>query len=86
MITLILATRNAHKVHEIRGILGGVFRYLTLNDFPNAPEAIEDLATFAGNATKKAISLATWFLYPLTHRISRPHGFWLTIRGWKWMP
>src|ERR1035437_1549592 len=60
MITLLIATRNAHKVGEIRAILGDGFHYLTLNDVPNPPEVIEDAGTFAGNATKKAVALAKW--------------------------
>jgi XTP/dITP diphosphohydrolase len=60
MVTLLIATRNAHKVGEIRAILGDEFRYLTLNDVPNPPEVIEDAGTFAGNATKKAVGLAKW--------------------------
>jgi XTP/dITP diphosphohydrolase len=60
MLTLLLATRNAHKVGEIRAILGAGIRYLTLNDFPGAPKVLEDAATFAGNAAKKAVELARW--------------------------
>ncbi len=60
MKTLVIATRNAHKVEEIRAILGDGFRFLTLNDFPGAPEVVEDAGTFAGNATKKAVELAKW--------------------------
>jgi XTP/dITP diphosphohydrolase len=60
MKTLVIATRNAHKVGEIRAILGDEFRYLSLNDFPETPEVIEDAGTFAGNATKKAVALARW--------------------------
>ncbi len=60
MNALLIATRNAHKVAEIRAILGEGFRYLTLKDFPGAPNVIEDGATFAGNASKKAIELARW--------------------------
>ena len=60
MTTLIIATRNAHKVEEIRGILGAPFQFLTLRDFWNAPAVIEDANTFAGNATKKSIELARW--------------------------
>jgi XTP/dITP diphosphohydrolase len=60
MITLLIATRNAHKVGEIRTILGEEFRCLTLNDVPDSPEVIEDAGTFAGNATKKAVALAKW--------------------------
>lgn len=58
--TLFIATHNAHKVGEIRAILGEGFRYLTLKDFPGAPNVIEDADTFAGNATKKALELARW--------------------------
>jgi len=58
--TLLIATRNRHKVGEIRIILGGAFQFLTLNDFPGAPAVVEDAATFAGNATKKAVELAHW--------------------------
>ncbi len=58
--TLLVATRNAHKAGEIRAILGGGLRLLTLTDFSNAPTVVEDAATFAGNATKKAVELAKW--------------------------
>ncbi len=60
MFTLVIATRNDHKVGEIRAILGDGFRYLTLDDFAGPPEVIEDAGTFAGNATKKAVELAKW--------------------------
>jgi XTP/dITP diphosphohydrolase len=60
LTTLLVATRNAHKIAEIRAILGEEFRYLTLNDFPGAPEVVEDADSFAGNATKKAVALARW--------------------------
>jgi XTP/dITP diphosphohydrolase len=59
-ITLLIATRNDHKVGEIRAILGPDFSCLTLKDFPDAPPVIEDAETFAGNATKKAVELAKW--------------------------
>ncbi len=60
MKTLLIATRNAHKVGEIQAILGAQFRCLTLHDFPAAPQVIEDADTFAGNAAKKAVELAKW--------------------------
>ena len=60
MTTLLLVTRNAHKVGEIRAILGERFRYLTLGDCPDAPVVVEDADTFAGNATKKATELVWW--------------------------
>lgn len=60
MTTLLIATRNAHKVGEIQAMLGAAFRLLTLRDFPGAPAIHEDTATFAGNAAKKAGELARW--------------------------
>src|SRR5262249_13500993 len=60
MMTLFIATRNIHKVQEIRVILGGAYACRTLADFPEAPELLEDADTFAGNATKKAVQLAKW--------------------------
>lgn len=59
-ITLLVATRNAHKIGEIRAILGEAFRYLTLKDFPDAPNVVEDADSFSGNASKKALDLARW--------------------------
>jgi XTP/dITP diphosphohydrolase len=58
--TFIVATRNVHKTAEIRQILGGAFRVRDLGEFPDAPEVVEDADTFAGNARKKAESLARW--------------------------
>lgn len=57
---ILIATRNAHKVQEIRAILGGQFQFITLGDLPNAPRVVEDKDTFAGNAAKKASELARW--------------------------
>ena len=73
--TFLIATRNAHKVGEIRAILGEQFKYLTLDDFPGAPKVVEDANTFAGNATKKAVELAKYVA--ATHQASHvtPHFF-----------
>jgi len=60
MTGILLATRNAHKVAEIKRIMGGDFRILSQHDFPGAPAVAEDAATFAGNAAKKAEGLAAW--------------------------
>ncbi len=60
MTTLFIATRNQHKIREIQGILGRRVHYLTLCQFPSAPAVVEDATTFAGNATKKARTLAEW--------------------------
>jgi XTP/dITP diphosphohydrolase len=60
MISLLIATRNAHKVGEIRFILGDGFKFHTLADFIGSPQVAEDAATFEGNARKKAEQIATW--------------------------
>src|SRR5258708_3392740 len=71
MTTILIATRNAHKVGEIQTILGAEFRCLTLKDFPGAPVVMEDADTFAGNATKKAVELAKWLAAgSLNHQLS----------------
>jgi XTP/dITP diphosphohydrolase len=56
---LLIATRNRHKLDEIRAI----FRVKGLElasaaDFPQAPEVVEDGDTFEANAVKKAVALA----------------------------
>ncbi len=75
MTTVLLATRNAHKAGEIRAILGGQFRYLTLQAFPHAPTVVEDANTLAGNATKKATELARWFAAQDSGRGMQDLGF-----------
>jgi XTP/dITP diphosphohydrolase len=60
MKQLVIATRNAHKIGEIRAILGGAFQYSTLADYVGSPHVVEDAATFEGNARKKAIEIARW--------------------------
>lgn len=60
MVNLLIATRNGHKVGEIRAILGPSFVYRDLSGLPDAPKVIEDASTFAGNATKKSVELARW--------------------------
>src|SRR5437870_11788052 len=78
MITLVLATRNAHKAGEIRSTLRDKFHFLTLADFPEAPHVIEDAETFGGNAAKKAGALADWLSAPpqnwKSHEANRPNG------------
>lgn len=60
MTTILIATRNAHKVGEIRAILGDGFNFLTLADFVGSPNVVEDANTFEGNARKKAEDIARW--------------------------
>jgi XTP/dITP diphosphohydrolase len=56
---LVLATRNEHKVAELRSILAGALRQCRMDlvgvgDFPQAPEVVESGVTFADNALLKA--------------------------------
>ena len=61
MTTLLIATRNAHKIGEIQSILGADFHCRSLlKEFPDAPVPVEDADSFSGNAAKKAESLAAW--------------------------
>jgi XTP/dITP diphosphohydrolase len=56
---LILGTRNAKKRQEIVEILGNLpLELRDLTAYPDAPEVVEDGATFEENARKKARELA----------------------------
>ena len=58
--TVVLATRNAHKVEELGQILAALGLDIDLVPLPDsAPEVVEDELTFAGNALKKARSAAS---------------------------
>jgi XTP/dITP diphosphohydrolase len=73
MTTIVLATRNAHKVAEVERILAGNVRILSQLGFPTAPAVAEDAATFAGNAAKKAEGFAAWLkANPQAARPDRP--------------
>lgn len=55
----VIATRNPGKLREIRDILRPLgWKTLSLDDFPEIPEIIEDGTTFAENAEKKAREVA----------------------------
>ena len=55
MKDLVIATRNPGKVKEIRELLAGVgLRLLSLQDFAEVPEVVEDGLTLEENALKKA--------------------------------
>lgn len=55
---IVLATRNQHKVVEIRNALADLpLRIVSLVDFPNVPEVIEDGDTLEANAIKKAMAI-----------------------------
>ena len=55
---IVLATRNKKKIEEIRRITADLpITILSLDDYPDCPETIEDRDTFEGNATKKAVEV-----------------------------
>ena len=60
---VVLATRNAHKVTELRRILGALpgadgVELVGLDAFPDTPEVVESGVTFAENALLKAHAVA----------------------------
>ena len=56
---LLIATRNQHKLHEIRAILKMPdIEIIGMDSFPDVPEVIEDGDTFEANAIKKAAEVA----------------------------
>jgi XTP/dITP diphosphohydrolase len=57
-LEIVLATRNAGKIREIRSILAGLDAILRdASDFPPFPEPAEDGETFLANALAKARSV-----------------------------
>jgi XTP/dITP diphosphohydrolase len=55
MKKIVLATRNGHKLNELRTLLSDPnIEFLSLNDFPDVPPLVEDGDTFQENAFKKA--------------------------------
>jgi len=60
---VVLATRNAHKVAELKAILDDVISGLDLeivgvDEFPDVEDVVETGVTFAENATLKAVAVA----------------------------
>jgi XTP/dITP diphosphohydrolase len=59
MNELLIATKNKGKVREIVDLLKDYdIKVLSLADFPQAPEVVEDGLTFRANALKKAVEMA----------------------------
>ena len=63
MTRIVLATRNAHKVIELREILADLVEEIGLEvvgvcGFPDVGDVVEDGVTFAENATLKAVAVA----------------------------
>ena len=57
---LVLATQNQGKVKELKALLGEAYKVYSLADYPGLPEVVEDGATFAENALKKARAAAVF--------------------------
>ncbi|VGO22641.1 XTP/dITP diphosphatase [Pontiella sulfatireligans] len=56
---LVIATRNAHKLEEIKAIFNfKSLEVLSAFDFPDIPDVIEDGGTLEVNAEKKAVEIA----------------------------
>jgi XTP/dITP diphosphohydrolase len=60
MLELVLATRNKHKVTELRALLHQVVALSDLSDYPMMPEVEETGATFLANAILKAEAVAAY--------------------------
>ena len=58
---LLVSTRNAHKVDEIREILDSRFRISDLSAIPRFPEVEETGTTFQENASIKALAASVRF-------------------------
>ncbi len=58
---IVLATRNKKKIEEIKRITAGLpIAILSLDNFPDCPETVEDQDTFEGNAVKKAVEVCRY--------------------------
>lgn len=56
---IVLATRNLHKVREIQEIFSGLpVTFISVSEFKNAPEVVEDGMSFEENAIKKALAIS----------------------------
>ena len=58
---IVLATRNQHKKQELVALLHDLNVVIrTLDDFPDAPDVVEDGDTCEANAMKKAVEIARY--------------------------
>lgn len=82
MMKIVLATQNLHKVREILEIWGTVpFEVLTLKDFPNFPNVIEDGKTYVENSLKKAREISQF-----TGLIAVADDSGIEVEGLDWGP
>ncbi len=58
---IVLATRNKKKIEEIKRITADLpIHILSLDNFPDCPDVVEDKNTFEGNAIKKAVEVCRY--------------------------
>lgn len=58
-MNLLIASRNSHKIGEIKAVFQRqLVNFVGLESYPQAPDVIEDGASFQANAVKKALTLA----------------------------
>jgi XTP/dITP diphosphohydrolase len=61
MVELVLATRNEHKIRELKSLLSDLpLALLSLKDLPGFPEVSEDGDNYQDNAVRKAVEIARW--------------------------
>ena len=81
-LEIVVATRNPGKLKEIAAILAfASARFLSLQEFPEIPEILEDGKTFSENALKKARTIAR-----LTRRITVADDSGLTVDALEGRP
>lgn len=81
-LEIVVATRNQGKVREISSILkNSHLQFLSLSDFPEIPEIIEDGVSFVENAQKKALTAAC-----LTGRLAIADDSGLCVQALKGRP
>lgn len=79
---VVLATHNPHKVKEITAIFSETpIEFVTLDQFPGAPEVVEDGKTLEENAQKKAYEIAKF-----TNQISLADDTGLEVNFLDGMP
>jgi len=59
LMKIFIGSKNKDKIKEIKDILQG-YEILSLNEYPDAPDVIEDKDTITENAIKKAIENAQY--------------------------
>jgi XTP/dITP diphosphohydrolase len=82
MTEIVIATRNRGKIREIEAVLHSFpYKLLSLTDFPDMPEIVEDGKTFLENAIKKARMVALY-----THRLAVADDSGLVVEALQGRP